>query len=58
MPQLTMMTSQSGELLNFKWPYHANVMKMFEQVSSTTGSQRDSVSEFIKLFFCRWEKWF
>jgi len=26
--------------LNFKWPYHANVMKMFEQVSSTMGSQR------------------
>jgi len=30
-------------LLNFKWPYHATVMKTFEQVSSTMGSQRDSV---------------
>src|ERR1035437_1032803 len=45
MPQLARMTSQSGELLNFgfKLPYHANVMKMFEQVSSTMGSQRDDV---------------
>jgi hypothetical protein len=24
--------------LNFKWPYHANVMKMFERVSNTTGA--------------------
>jgi hypothetical protein len=37
------MTSQRGELLNFKWPYQAKVMKMFEQVSSTMGSQRDEV---------------
>jgi hypothetical protein len=37
------MTSSSGLLLNFKWPYHANVMKTFEQVSSTMGSQRDEV---------------
>ena len=39
------MTSQSGELLNFgfKLPYHANVMKTFEQVNSTIGSQRDEV---------------
>src|SRR5476651_1832811 len=45
MPQLARMTSQSGELLNFglRLPYHANVMKMFESVSSTTGSQRDEV---------------
>src|SRR5665647_316094 len=45
MPQLARMTSQSGELLNFgfKLPYHANVIKMFEQVSSTIGSQRDEV---------------
>src|SRR5882724_9363292 len=43
MPQLARMTSQSGEFLNFKCPYHANVMKMFESVSNTTGSQRDEV---------------
>src|ERR1035437_8598846 len=45
MPQLARMTSQSGELLNFgfKLPYHANVMKTFEQVSNTTGNQRDEV---------------
>src|SRR5208283_5792782 len=43
MPQLTRMTTSSGLLLNFKWPYHANVMNTFEQVSSTTGSQRDDV---------------
>src|SRR5882672_779518 len=44
-PQLASTTSQSGELLNFAFrlPYHANVMKMFEQVSSTMGSQRDDV---------------
>ena len=41
------MTSSSGLLLNFKWPYHANVMKTFEQVSSTMGSQRDWVRSFI-----------
>jgi hypothetical protein len=43
MPQLARMTSQSGVFLNFEFrlPYHANVMKMFESVSSTMGSQRD-----------------
>ena len=41
------MTSNSGWPLNFKCPYHANVMKTFEQVSSTMSSQRDSVSEFM-----------
>src|SRR5208283_5985339 len=51
MPQLTRMTSSSGLVLNFKWPYHANVMKTFEQVSSTIGSQRDWVRSFINLFF-------
>src|ERR1019366_1948084 len=48
MPQLGRMTSSSGLLLNFKWPYHANVMKTFEQVSSTTGSQRDDVKSMSK----------
>src|SRR5277367_1822817 len=45
MPQLATMTSQSGVPLNFEFrlPYHANVMKMFEQISSTMGSQRDEV---------------
>src|SRR5271168_3861908 len=45
MPQLARMTSHIGALLNFgfRLPYHANVMKMFEQVSSTMGSQRDEV---------------
>ena len=38
---------QSGLSLNFKWPYHAKVMKMFEHVSSTMGSQRDWISSFI-----------
>jgi hypothetical protein len=28
---------------HFKWPDHATVMKMFEQVNKTIGSQRDDV---------------
>src|SRR4030088_971246 len=48
MPQLTRIARNSGLPLNFKWPYHANVMKTFEQVSSTTGSQRDWVGSLIK----------
>src|SRR5271154_525911 len=57
MPQLARMTSQSGELLNFgfRLPYHANVMKMFEQVSSTTGSQRDSRSWFMLKTVLLWQ---
>jgi len=43
MPQLARMTINSGLPLNFRWPYHAKVMKMFEQVNKMTGSQRDSV---------------
>jgi len=34
--------------LNLKWPYHANVMKTFEQVSSTMGSQRDEVISMLE----------
>src|SRR5271168_3915277 len=34
-PQLTRMTFQSAEVRYFKWPYQANVMKMFEMVSRT-----------------------
>jgi len=41
MPQLATMTINSGLLLNFKWPYHANVMKTFEQMSKITGNQRE-----------------
>src|SRR5271169_6077615 len=47
MPQLATMTISNGLFLNFKWPYHANVMKTFEQVSRTTGSQRDWRREFM-----------
>src|ERR1035438_10675002 len=46
MPQLTMMTSQMGRSLNFKCPYQANVIKTFEQVNNTNGSQRGWVIEF------------
>src|ERR1039457_2114139 len=48
MPQLTRMTMKSGLFLNFKCPYHANVMKTFEKVSSTMGSQRDWVRSLIE----------
>src|SRR5260221_4945117 len=34
MPQLARMTFQSASLRYLRWPYHANVMKMFEMVSS------------------------
>src|ERR1700756_2605682 len=32
MPQLMTITFHSATLRNFKWPYHANVMKIFEMV--------------------------
>ena len=32
-PQLTKITFQRAEPRYFKWPYHANVMKIFEIVS-------------------------
>ena len=35
MPQLTKITFQRAEPRYFKWPYHANVMKIFEIVSRT-----------------------
>lgn len=34
--RLTRMTRSSGAALNFRWPNHAMVMKMFEQISSRT----------------------
>lgn len=34
-------------LLNFKCPYHAKVMKRFENVSNTMGNQRDSIKLFM-----------
>ena len=37
-PQLAMMTSGSHLPLNFKWPYHANVMKTLEALSIRTGN--------------------
>lgn len=46
-PQLARMTTSNGRFLNFKWPYQAMVMKMFEQVSRTTGSQWDWSMRFI-----------
>ena len=36
MSQLMTMAIHSGELLYFRCPYHANVMKIFEMVSRTT----------------------
>ena len=51
MPQLTRMTPQSGVSLNFRWPYHAKVMKTFEQISSTMGSRYGEVgANMIELF--------
>src|SRR6266481_3950480 len=32
MPQLMTITFHNATLRNFKWPYHANVMKIFEMV--------------------------
>src|SRR5216683_36189 len=37
MPQLTMMANGSQLSLNFKWAYHANVMKTLEANSIRTG---------------------
>ena len=36
-PQLTKITTHSEVDLNFKCPYHAKVIKMFEQINRTTG---------------------
>src|SRR5438445_1573561 len=38
MPQLTMMASGNQVSLNFRWPYHANVMKTLEPNSIRTGN--------------------
>src|SRR5258707_8802230 len=38
MPQLTITASGSQLSLNFKWPYHANVMKTLEANSIRTGN--------------------
>src|SRR6267143_2432993 len=35
-PQLARITFQSASLRNFRWPYHAKVMKMLEMVSNRT----------------------
>src|SRR5882724_5439014 len=37
MPQLTIIASGSGLCLNFRWPYHANVMNTLEANSIRTG---------------------
>src|SRR5690242_5514176 len=47
MPQLARMTRNNGLFLNFKCPYHANVMKTFEQDNSAMGNQRVWMSVFI-----------
>src|SRR6266700_1620297 len=47
MPQLASMTSQSGELLYFKCPYHAKVMNRLDAVNRTIGSERDWRSSII-----------
>ena len=38
MPQDTTMAISSGVDLNFKWPYHANVMNMFEAINIRIGA--------------------
>src|ERR1700682_3767099 len=35
-PQLARITFQSASVRNFRWPYHAKVMKMLEMVSNRT----------------------
>src|SRR5947209_5433179 len=47
MLQLVTMTSHKGELLYFRCPYHAKVIKTFEVISRAMGSQRDWVNSFI-----------
>src|SRR5690606_23165968 len=43
MPQLTTITSRIGDSLNFRWPYQAVVMKMFEPTRRAIGAQYDAV---------------
>lgn len=38
MPQLIIITSQSGALLNLRCPYHAKVIKTFATKSRATGA--------------------
>ncbi|SHT59960.1 Uncharacterised protein [Mycobacteroides abscessus subsp. abscessus] len=49
MSQLTSTTTHSGWSLNLRCPYQANVMKMFEQMSSTGGSNLAAIMS----TFCR-----
>src|SRR5260221_1295485 len=57
MPQLMAITFQSATLRNFKWPYHANVIKILETVRRrivrmrAVGSSRDI--KFIRCDSCR-----
>src|SRR6266404_2621559 len=51
-PQLETITSQSGELLYRRCPYQAKVIKVFEIVKSTTGSQREFIKSFINGRVC------
>ena len=38
--QLTRITFHNATPLNFRWPYHAKVMKMFDPISNTIGHTR------------------
>jgi hypothetical protein len=40
MPQLTRITVIKGADLNFRCPYHASVMKIFESVSKRIGASQ------------------
>ncbi|OGI01443.1 MAG: hypothetical protein A2Y25_06300 [Candidatus Melainabacteria bacterium GWF2_37_15] len=46
-PQLTRITIHKAELLNRRWPYHENVMKIFEIVSSMTGVKLFIIFNFV-----------
>ena len=34
MPQLANMTKKSDDVRYFRWPYHAKVIKIFEQINN------------------------
>src|SRR4051812_14069335 len=54
MPQLAMMASGSGLSLNFRWPYHANVMKTLDANSISTGKTEGEIAGigFLSKFTC------
>src|SRR5947209_1435988 len=56
-PQLTKITSQIGRSLYLRWPYHAMVIKMLEQIRSPIGTMRSKRLFIIMNFLAILVQW-